>query len=79
MGTIVCVFPSPLVGEGDPSASEDRVRGMNLTSDREPLTRVSFASQNFATLSHKGRGEDGRIALQRNGVVLAPKIGKNDA
>ena len=30
---------------------------MNVTSKSWPLTRLSFASLNFATLSHKGRGK----------------------
>ena len=56
-GEAAC-FPSPLVGEGGTDAKHHgRVRGRSI-ADRSPLTVRALRR---ATLSHKGRREEGRL------------------
>lgn len=61
------LFPSPLVGEGAERRSREAGEGDGLTAKSCPLTRLIFASLNFATLSHKGREGKKARDISRNG------------
>src|SRR2546429_54765 len=59
-GTPITLSPC---GRGSPSEAR-RGEGSDLSIELEPLTRLSLASLDFATLSHKGRGyPNTRLAL----------------
>jgi hypothetical protein len=49
------------VGEGAERRSREAGEGAFAATETFPLTRLGFAALNFATLSHKGRGEEAAL------------------